>query len=102
MPALSSAARKFAFTQTAADMARVAIALERYRLAKEISGQFWVLAPQFIEERFSMMLSTADRCNIGWKQTGGSPFIQSAGMNKMMEAKLITDDGHNGWNNFKL
>ncbi|MGD0253320.1 MAG: hypothetical protein ABSC01_11555, partial [Verrucomicrobiota bacterium] len=50
-PALSPAARRFAFAQESADLARVAIALERYRLAHgEYPETFDALAPQFMEK----------------------------------------------------
>lgn len=48
-PALSPAARRFACAQESADLARVAIALERYRLAHgEYPQSLDALAPQFI------------------------------------------------------
>ena len=48
-PALSPAARRFAFAQESADLARVAIALERYRLAHgDYPDSLDALAPQFI------------------------------------------------------
>jgi hypothetical protein len=49
LPALGSATRKFASVQAAMDLARVAIALERYRLAHgEYPESLTVLSPQFI------------------------------------------------------
>ena len=49
MPALSEAVKKFAYAQNSADLARVAIALERYRLAHgEFPESLDALAPQFI------------------------------------------------------
>jgi hypothetical protein len=49
LPALGSAARKFAAGQCYVDLARVASALERYRLAHgEYPASLDVLAPQFI------------------------------------------------------
>ena len=51
LPALSSAARKFAYAQTSADLARTAITLERCRLAHgEFPEKLEALAPQFIKE----------------------------------------------------
>jgi hypothetical protein len=49
LPALGNAARKFASGQSSVDLARVAIALERYRLAHgQYPGSLEALAPQFI------------------------------------------------------
>jgi len=49
LPALGNAAKKFACGQESADLARVAIALERYRLAHgEYPESLDTLAPQFI------------------------------------------------------
>jgi len=49
LPALGNAAKKFAYAQESVDLVRVAIALERYRLAHgEYPESFDVLSPQFI------------------------------------------------------
>ena len=49
MPALSNCAQKFAHGQSSVDLARVAIALERYRLAHgEFPETLGALGPQFI------------------------------------------------------
>ncbi|HEX5400567.1 MAG TPA: hypothetical protein VFY06_16085, partial [Verrucomicrobiae bacterium] len=51
IPALETAARKFAIIQTDVNLARVAIALERYRLAHgKYPDSLDALAPQFIEK----------------------------------------------------
>jgi len=51
LSALGNAARKFAFGQSSADLARVAIALERYRLAQGACPEALdALAPQFIDK----------------------------------------------------
>jgi hypothetical protein len=51
LPALSNAVKKFAYAQSATDMARVAVALERYRLAHgEYPKTLDALAPHFIEK----------------------------------------------------
>jgi len=51
LSALGNAARKFAFGQSSADMARVALALERYRLAQGACPESLdALAPQFIDK----------------------------------------------------
>ena len=49
LPGLGNAAKKFAWSQASVDLARVAIALERYRLAHgEFPESLDALAPQFI------------------------------------------------------
>jgi hypothetical protein len=49
MPALGAAAKRFAFGQSSADLARTAIAIERYRLARgEFPESLDALAPQFV------------------------------------------------------
>jgi hypothetical protein len=51
LPALGNAAKKFAYGQNAVNMARVAVALERCRLAYgEYPKSLDVLAPQFLEK----------------------------------------------------
>ena len=51
LPALGSAAKKFANAQSSVDLARTAIALERYRLAHgEFPDSLDALAPQFLEK----------------------------------------------------
>ena len=50
-PALNAAVKKFAFAQASVDLARVACALERYRLAHgEYPEKLDALVPQFIEK----------------------------------------------------
>jgi len=51
LPALGNAAKKFAYGQASADLARTAIALERYRLARgEFPEALDALGPQFIAQ----------------------------------------------------
>jgi hypothetical protein len=51
LPALGNAAKKFAYGQASADLARTAIALERYRLAHgEFPEALDALAPQFVAQ----------------------------------------------------
>jgi hypothetical protein len=51
LPALGNAVKKFAYAQSSTDLARVAIALERYRLAHgEFPESLDALAPQFMEK----------------------------------------------------
>ena len=51
LPALGNAAKRFAYGQESADLARVAIALERFRLAHgEYPGSLDALEPRFIEK----------------------------------------------------
>ena len=50
-PSLGGAAEKFAYAQSSVNLARTAIALERYRLAHDsYPDSLDTLAPQFIEE----------------------------------------------------
>ena len=50
-PAVENAVKKFAYAQSSTDLARVAIALERYRLAHgEFPESLDALAPQFMEK----------------------------------------------------
>jgi type II secretory pathway pseudopilin PulG len=51
LPAITPAVRKFAYAQESVDLARVACALERYRLAHGVYPESLdVLAPQFIDK----------------------------------------------------
>jgi hypothetical protein len=51
LPALGAAMKRFAYAQESIDLARVAIALERYRLAHgEFPESLDALAPQFMEK----------------------------------------------------
>jgi hypothetical protein len=51
LPSLGGAAKRFAYGQESADLARVAIALERFRLAQgEYPGSLDALEPRFIEK----------------------------------------------------
>ena len=51
LPALGNAAKRFAYGQESVDLARVAIALERFRLAHgEYPGSLDALEPRFIEK----------------------------------------------------
>ncbi len=51
LPALGNVVKKFAYAQSSVDLARVAIALERYRLVHgEYPESLDALAPQFIEQ----------------------------------------------------
>jgi hypothetical protein len=51
LPAVGASVRKFAYTQSSVDMARVACALERYHLAHgEYPETLDTLSPQFIEK----------------------------------------------------
>jgi hypothetical protein len=51
LPALGNAAKRFAYGQESVDLARVAIALERFRLAQgEYPGTLDALEPRFLEK----------------------------------------------------
>lgn len=88
MPALSKAVRKSARMQTYVDEARVACALERYRLAPQSGGKLPetldVLAPRFIEK---IPTDVIDGQPLRYRaKSDGSYLLYSVGWNK-------TDDG---------
>lgn len=87
MPALARSCEKFAYGQTAVDLARVACALERYRLA---SGQFPdtldALAPKFIP---TLPHDVINGQPLKYRRTDDGRFVlYSVGWNE-------TDDGGN-------
>ncbi len=85
VPALARSAEKFAYGQTAADLARVACALERYRLA---NGQFpetlEALGPKYIEKLPHDLINGQP---LKYRRTDNGQFVlYSVGWNE-------TDDG---------
>jgi hypothetical protein len=85
LPALGNAVKKFAHAQTSANLARVAIALERYRIAR---GNFPdspdALAPKFISE---IPHDVIDGAPLHYHKTSDEQFVlYSVGWNE-------TDDG---------
>jgi hypothetical protein len=85
MPALGRSGERFAYAQTSADLARLACALERYRLA---NGQFpetlEPLAPKFIE---NLPRDVINGQPLKYRRTEGGQFVlYSVGWNQ-------TDDG---------
>ena len=92
-PALNAAVKKFAFAQASVDLARVACALERYRLAH---GQYpetlETLTPQFIEKLPHDVIGSPPSSNSGaasqplhYRRTSGPPSPGSgAGSSKFL------------------
>jgi tetratricopeptide (TPR) repeat protein len=85
LPALSKVVRRFATAQTSVDLARVACALERYRLAHgEYPKSLGTLAPQFIEKPPHDIINGQP---LKYRRTEGGLFVlYSVGWNE-------TDDG---------
>jgi hypothetical protein len=96
IPGLGSTAEKFAYAQSSADLARVAIALERYRLAHgEYPQSLDALVPQFMEKIPHDVIGgqplhyrrTDDGqfvlYSVGWNETddGGVVVTKAVGMN---------------------
>jgi hypothetical protein len=85
LPAISTAVRKFAVIQSSIDLARVACALERYRLARgDYPETLDVLAPQFIAQ---MPHDIINGQPLHYRRTNDGQFVlYSVGWNE-------TDDG---------
>jgi hypothetical protein len=85
LPAFGAAARKFAHAQEAVDLAQVAIALERYRLAhSEYPESLAVLSPQFIAKLPHDIINDQP---LHYRRTSDGQFVlYSVGWNE-------TDDG---------
>ncbi|MGB7770193.1 MAG: hypothetical protein WBN22_15270 [Verrucomicrobiia bacterium] len=95
MPALGNALRKFSWGQESVDLARVAIALERYRLAHgEYPESLDALAPQFMETIPHDIIAGQPSQGSGpasqplhyWRTSDGQFVLYSVGWNE-------TDDG---------
>ena len=93
MPELDAAARRFAYAQNSVDLARTAMALERYRLAHgEFPESLDALVPQFIAE--------VPHDVIGGKplkyrrETGGSFVLYSIGWNETDEGGTVVFKGN--------
>lgn len=111
LPNLSSAVKKFAYAQTSVDLARVAIALERYRLAHgEFPESLDVLAPKFIAELPHDVIGgqplhyrrTADGqfvlYSIGWNETDdGGVVVFKKGSHPRDEIKTGVDIDQGDW-----
>ena len=91
LPALGAAARKFANGQATVDLARTAIALERYRLARgEYPEKLDGLAPQFIAE---VPHDVVNGQPLNYRRTANGQFVlYSLGWNEK------DDDGEVGLN----
>lgn len=102
--AVGSSMRRFAFTQSAVDLARVACALERYHLAHGQYPDFLTtLAPQYLESVPNDVIGgeplhyqrTADGkfllYSVGWNQTdeGGKTALSKAGHNDITKGDWV-------------
>jgi hypothetical protein len=81
IPAIDKAAKKFAVVQSSIDLARVAIALERYRLAhNEYPVSLDALVPQFIEKLPHDIINGQP---LHYRRTDGGKFVlYSVGWNE--------------------
>lgn len=85
LPALSAAARKFAFAQNSVELAQVACALERYRMARgQYPESLHALKPQFVAKLPNDVIGGAPL--IYRPRTNGDFQLYSVGWNE-------TDDG---------
>ena len=89
LPALGNVGKRFAYGQASADLARVAIALERYRLAHgDYPAALDALAPQFIEK---VPHDVVNRQPLHYRRPDDGQFVlYSIGWNEM------DDDGEVG------
>src|SRR5208282_901758 len=85
LPGIGAVVKKFAYAQSSVDLARVAIALERYRLAHgEFPESLDALAPQFIAKLPHDIINGQP---LHYRRTGDGQFVlYSVGWNE-------TDDG---------
>ena len=91
LPAVSTGAHKSAFTQNAVDMAIVACALERYRLAKgEYPERLAVLAPEYLK---TIPPDVVDGLPLHYRRTqDGSFALYSVGWNGQDDGGVIGRD----------
>ena len=90
-PVLGEAATKFAYAQASVDLARTAIALERYRLARgAFPESLDALAPQFMAKVLHDVIG-GQRLNYR-REAGGSFLLYSVGWNEK------DDDGEAAFN----
>jgi hypothetical protein len=95
MPALESGARKFAYAQSLVNLSRVAIALERYRLAHgEFPETLAALAPQFLEKIPHDIINGEP---LHYRQTSDGRFVlYSVGWNEKDDGGVVVLDKKNG------
>jgi hypothetical protein len=99
LPALGAAAKKFAYAQSSVDMARVAVALERYRLAHgEYPESLAALTPQFLEKIPHDVIGGKP---LHYRRTDDGQFVlYSVGWNETDDGGVVgmTTDGKNADN----
>jgi len=90
VPALSNAARKFAHAQSSVDLARVAIALERYRLAHgEYPETLDSVTPKFITKLPHDVIGGK---SLHYRRTGDGLFVlYSVGWNETDDGGTVVD-----------
>jgi hypothetical protein len=102
LPALGNFAKKTAFAQTSVNLARVAIALERYRLAHgEYPDSLNVLTPQFMEKIPHDLIGgqplhyrrMADLSSRGSDAASGQFVLYSVGWNEMDDGGGVVFEG---------
>ena len=96
LPGLGSAVKKFAYGQESVDLARVAFALERYRLAHgEYPESLDALAPQFIDKPPHDIINAQP---LHYRRTAGGQFIlYSVGWNETDDGGVVVlDKGSSG------
>jgi len=88
LPGLGNFAKKTAYAQNAADLARVAIALERYRLAHgEFPESLDVLAPQFLGKIPHDIINGG---SLHYRRTGDGQYIlYSVGWNENDDGGVV-------------
>ena len=91
-PAFGGAVKKFAYAQSSVDLARVAIALERYRQAHgEYPGSLDVLAPQFIAKIPHDIINCQP---LHYRRTDDGQFVlYSVGWNETDDGGVVVFEG---------
>jgi hypothetical protein len=91
-PAIGNAVTKYARAQSSVDLARVAIALERYRLAHgEFPESLAPLAPQFMEKIPHDIIGGQP---LHYRRTDDGQFVlYSVGWNEMDDGGVVVLDG---------
>jgi hypothetical protein len=99
-PAFGAAAKKFAYAQNSVDLARVAIALERYRLAHgEFPESLDALAPQFMEK---IPHDIINGLSLHYRRTDDGQFVlYSVGWNETDDGGVVGLTKSGGVNNEK-
>ena len=94
VPALAQAVKKFAYAQSSVDLACVAIALERYRLAHgEFPESLNTLAPQFMEKIPHDIINGQP---LNYRRTDDGQFVlYSVGWNELDDGGVVVFEGKN-------